>query len=223
MLIFHAEEAYLDDVVSLRSYLQSELNIRSIDCTSDEAACGVKYRATVDWPTAGKRFRERVAAVKTLVASLSSDDIKQYLATGTISAPDVVLAPGDLITSRYVELVDPSSFSTSTDGDVIVVLDIRVHQELVGEWLAREFINRVQKLRKKAGLQAVDNASVFYCLPESGGLDLKMALECHEALVERTIRSRPTELHNRAIEGGVIVEEDVEIASVKLHLYLTWA
>lgn len=35
--------------------------------------------------------------------------------------------------------------------------------------MAREFVNRVQKLRKKAGLQAIDPVEVFYELPEANG------------------------------------------------------
>ncbi len=42
------------------------------------------------------------------------------------------------------------------DGEVLVVMDLRPDDELVAAGLAREVVNRVQRLRKKAGLQATD-------------------------------------------------------------------
>jgi hypothetical protein len=42
------------------------------------------------------------------------------------------------------------------DGEVLVVLDLRADEELLAAGLAREVVNRVQRLRKKAGLQPRD-------------------------------------------------------------------
>lgn len=42
------------------------------------------------------------------------------------------------------------------DGEVLVVMDLRSDEGLVAAGLAREVVNRVQRLRKKAGLQATD-------------------------------------------------------------------
>lgn len=39
--------------------------------------------------------------------------------------------------------------------------------------VAREFVNRVQKLRKKAGLQAIDPVEVFYELASPNGACLQ--------------------------------------------------
>ena len=50
------------------------------------------------------------------------------------------------------------------DGDVLVVLELEVDAELIEAGLAREVVNRVQKLRKKAGLQTGDAVDVFWAL-----------------------------------------------------------
>lgn len=47
-----------------------------------------------------------------------------------------------------------------TDGEVLAVLDLRVGQEQLEMGLAREVVNRVQKLRKHAGLVATDVVQV---------------------------------------------------------------
>ncbi len=47
------------------------------------------------------------------------------------------------------------------DGEVLAVLDLGTDESLVEAGLAREVVNRVQKLRKKAGLVASDIVDVF--------------------------------------------------------------
>lgn len=56
-----------------------------------------------------------------------------------------------------------------TDGEVLAVLDLRVGQEQLEMGLAREVVNRVQKLRKHAGLVATDVVQVG-CLTSSSNL-----------------------------------------------------
>ena len=47
------------------------------------------------------------------------------------------------------------------DGEVLAVLDLGTDESLVEAGLAREVVNRVQKLRKKAGLMATDVVEVY--------------------------------------------------------------
>ena len=48
LLVFHSDPQYLIDVRELQRYVQSELNLRDIVFTADEAAAGAKYRAVED-------------------------------------------------------------------------------------------------------------------------------------------------------------------------------
>lgn len=56
------------------------------------------------------------------------------------------------------------------DGEVLAVLDLGTDESLVEAGLAREVVNRVQKLRKKAGLVASDVVDIFLTAhqPSSG-------------------------------------------------------
>jgi hypothetical protein len=50
----------------------------------------------------------------------------------------------------------------NTDGEVLVVLDLRPDAALLTKRTARELVNRFQKLRKKAGLQPGDAVALYY-------------------------------------------------------------
>ncbi|KAG0481484.1 hypothetical protein HPP92_012342 [Vanilla planifolia] len=52
--------------------------------------------------------------------------------------------------------VTKKEMDASGDGDVLVILDLRADESLYEAGIAREIINRIQKLRKKAGLEPTD-------------------------------------------------------------------
>lgn len=54
----------------------------------------------------------------------------------------------------------------ASEDDCLVVIDVDLDEALVEEGLMREVVNRVQKLRKKAGLSPTDPIEVFYQLKE---------------------------------------------------------
>lgn len=189
--------------------------------TGDEERTGVKYKATADWPTLGKKLRKDIGKVKAGLPNLTSEQVKDYEKTGTISVNGIPLEKGDLVVNRYVDLPEDGSFATNTDNDVVVLLDIRTYPELEAEGLAREFINRVQRLRKEAGLQATDDVDVWYEFEEGSGSEVLAATAKHADLVTKTIRAAPADVKNRPEQTVVLIHRRQEIGDVGFQLSLT--
>merc|ERR1711997_1410093 len=53
-------------------------------------------------------------------------------------------------------------YEADSAGDILVMLDTTPDEEMLEEGVAREVINRVQKLRKSAGLKVSDKVTMFY-------------------------------------------------------------
>lgn len=220
LIIYHSDEQYLSDVKSLQRYVEQELNVRDIVFTSDEVRAGVRYRAVADWPVLGRKLRKDLARVKKALPDITSDAVKEYMKSGKLMVDGIELVAGDLAVQRYAELdASQGHYGTHTDNDVVILLDIQVHPELKGEWLSRELINRVQKLRKKAGLQAVDDVDIFYSFEEGNGTDILDALQSHADVIQKTVRGVPKDVRER--QGGeVLEEEEQEIIDAKFMLSL---
>lgn len=220
--MFHADKEYLDDCRSLQRYIQSELNIRDVVFTSDEEASGVRYRAVADWAVLGRKLRANLGKVKNALPALTSDEVKAYVSSGKVNVAGIELVGGDLTVQRYIELPSDGSnqFATHTDADVVVRLDIQEHADLKNEWLARELVNRVQKLRKKAGLQATDDVRVFYAFEAGEGDDLRVAMDEYSEMLARTVRNVPEDASGRAAGASVLIEEEQEIVETKFNLSL---
>ena len=134
----------------------------------------------------------------------------------------IELVEGDLAVQRFLELPAGAEqrYATHTDNDVVVRLDIQVHDGLMGQWLAREMINRVQKLRKKAGLQATDDVFVFHRFEVGEGEEILRAMEEHGEIIARTVRAVPRDVKERKEHEAVLIEEEQEIAETKFVLTL---
>jgi isoleucyl-tRNA synthetase len=222
LLVFHPDQTYISDVKPLQRYIESELNVRDVIFSSDETLSGVRYRAVADWPVLGRKLRKDLGRVRNALPNVPSDAVKAYIASGTITVDGIELVKGDLTVQRYLELPAAAEghFATNSDNDVVIRLDIQIHADLQGEWLSRELTNRVQKLRKKAGLQATDDIDIFYRFEPNSGLELLAAIKDNTEIIKKTVGSLPVDVKEKKEVSEVVIEEEQEIDDVKFMIYL---
>ncbi|KAL5522593.1 hypothetical protein ACEPAG_8610 [Sanghuangporus baumii] len=221
LLVFHGNDEFLADVSALKQYILSELNVREVVFTSDETMAGVRYKAEADWPVLGRKLRANVRKVKAALPLVSSDEIKGYMMSGTLLIDDIVIEAGDLTVQPYIELPSHGRYASHTDGDVAIRLDIEVHEEMMGEWLAREVVNRIQKLRKKAGLQATDNVDVHLMFKTNSSGRVQDAVHQYEQLVSKAVGCIPAIVESEPIDCQRVADEETEVNGETLFLYLT--
>jgi isoleucyl-tRNA synthetase len=168
--------------------------------------------------------------VKKALPSVSSDEVKAYLEIGEITVDKIKLEKGDLVVRRGLK-DDGSSqnLETNTDDDVLTILDVEIYPGLAEEGLGREIINRVQRLRKKAGLQPTDDVKMEYkVLSDPENIGLGKAFETQTNAFEKALR-RPLDKHEVThVEGQisdktddvVIAEEEQEVQKATFLLRL---
>ncbi|HEY3935044.1 MAG TPA: class I tRNA ligase family protein, partial [Gemmatimonadales bacterium] len=135
---------------SLLPLLMSETNVKRIEIVASDADL-VRLRGKPNFRTLGKRFGSRVKEVANAVATLERAGL-QELELGrawetTIGGDRVELLPEDVVVERDVATTWP----VASDGPFVVALDPELTPPLVQEGLARELVNRIQRLRKDAG------------------------------------------------------------------------
>ncbi|PWN50549.1 putative ILS1-isoleucyl-tRNA synthetase [Violaceomyces palustris] len=224
LIVFHTDAEYLEDVRSLASYISEELNVRDLTLTSDEAKCGVRFRVAADWPTLGRKLRKEIGKVRKGIEAVSSEEAKRYMAEGKITISGVELVEGDLRVIRYVETEGlEGKFESNTDGSVVILMDVEQRPELVSEGTAREVINRIQRLRKKAGLVATDEVDAFYSFESGLGQALSECIQSQSDVFLRTLKRAPRPAAEREADDKLILEEEQEVGEEKFILSLVWA
>lgn len=230
LVVIHHDPQYLDDIRSLQGYITEELNVRDLVLTSDEANYGVQYSVTADWPVLGKKLKKDMAKVKKALPNVTSDEAHSYAVNGKLVVDGITLGEGDLVVKRGLREDDASkNLETNTDNDVLTILDVEIYPGLAEEGLAREIINRVQRLRKKAGLQTTDDVKMEYrVLSDPEEIGIEGVFETHMQTIGRALR-RPLDKHEVThLEGkipdqkeeGIIAEEEQEVQKATFLLRL---
>ena len=231
LVIFHPDQEYLDDVAGLKTYIEDELNIRELRLSSDEAACGVKWKVDADWAVLGKKLRKDLPRLKKALPAVGTAEVKEYLSSGKITVDGIELVAGDLTTQRYVELPEQaedasseaSEYKSDTDGDVVILLDVRLRPDFIEESYARMLINRVQKARKSAGCQATDDLDVYLeFATEDCRNTLKTVLQNKAEVIKRPLRNVPMDDAERDRQRPVMWEdsEEQEVGGARFRIVL---
>ncbi len=148
-----------DPIERTREVILEEINVKEIEFIDDDSPL-VQKSATPNFRRLGPRFGKAVNAVANRIRSMSKEEILQLESRGsfetevggnavTIEGEDVSVAAKD-IEGWMVE---------SRDG-LTVAIDTALTPDLVDEGLAREFVNRVQNMRKDAGLEVTDRIRI---------------------------------------------------------------
>ncbi|CDP12689.1 unnamed protein product [Coffea canephora] len=184
MVVVHPDAEFLGDIAGkLKEYVLEELNIKSLVPCNDT----LKYaslHAEPDFSVLGKRLGKSMGVVAKEVKAMSTDDILAFEKAGEINIATFSLKLSDIKISRGFRRPDNISdkdMDAAGDGDVLVVLDLRQDESLFEAGVAREVVNRIQKLRKKAGLEPTDTVEVYFESLDEDKSNSQQILEAQEA------------------------------------------
>ncbi|KAL8709369.1 MAG: hypothetical protein Q9220_005863 [cf. Caloplaca sp. 1 TL-2023] len=230
LVVIHPNIQYLDDVRSLEIEICEELNILELILSSDEDQYSVQYSVSADWPSLGKKLKKDAQKVRKALPDLTTNAVRDFVTSGTMTVQGIQLDKEDLIVKRGLKEDESSkNLETNTDDDVLTILDTKISRDLAQAGIAREVVNRVQQLRKRAKLVPTDDVKMEYKVlsdPEKVGLE--DIFQTHGKTFEKALR-RPLDKHVvTAFEGEipngmvdvVIVEEEQEVQKATFLLRL---
>jgi len=220
LLVVNKDAEFIKSLSSVKSYILEELNVRTVRLTNDEGSF-VNVRADPDRDRLGKRLRGDMGKVSKAIKELSHDQIRAFQQDGRIDVEGHTLTSEDLKVIREFK-GDQKRYEAAWSDNVLVVLDCLVTDDLKSEGLAREVINRVQRLRKKAGLQPGDPVEVFFSVQgesELGKLLVKAISDFNDYIF------RATKLHLlpakfRTTPSSVIAHDHTSLDTVAVDFYL---
>jgi len=160
---------------SVESIILNEVNVKTLETASGDSGV-VSKSAKPNFKALGRKLGPRMKAASAAIRDLDGAAIAQYETTGILQLdlPDgpLELVTGDLeITSEGVEgrLVrqETTESADGTTRTVTAALDTQLDDALRAEGLAREFVNRVQNLRKEAGFGVSDRIELAFSAPDA--------------------------------------------------------
>ena len=151
--------AMQEKLEKVASYILSEVNVKQIEYVTDTASM-VKKEIKPNFKTLGSKAGKHMKAISALIQSFTSADISMIEKNKYYDAQldeDIIRLDLEdfLITAKDLE-----GWSVASQNGLTVALDTKLNDTLLLEGDAREFINRVQNLRKASEFDVVDKILV---------------------------------------------------------------
>ncbi len=154
------ESSFKKKFEAVKDLILAEVNVKNVEYIDDTSEILVK-KIKPDFKSLGPRYGKLMKDLSGAVLGLTRREIADFENTGAHTL--VVNGQEITLTTNDVEIIseDIPGWQVANDGKLTVALDITVTDELRYEGIAREFVNRIQNIRKDSGFDVTDKITVL--------------------------------------------------------------
>jgi isoleucyl-tRNA synthetase len=149
------------NIDELKHVVMEELNVKDVWFGEDETALAT-YSAKPNFKVLGPKLGPKIKLCAAKTAKLSTEEITAVLGGKTLSldldGETFDMNADDLLVTRHPR----EGLAVASEGKIVVALETELTPELIREGLAREFVSKLQNLRKTEGLDVSDRIHVSY-------------------------------------------------------------
>ncbi|HET6528279.1 MAG TPA: DUF5915 domain-containing protein, partial [Balneolaceae bacterium] len=160
------EDGERQAIESVEEIILDEVNVKKIQFVDDDSGI-VHKSAKPNYPVLGKKLGGKMKAAASKIRALTTEEITKFEQTGSI---ELNLDDGEIIRldreGLDINRTGLEGWSVETENGLSVALDTELSPELVQEGLAREFVNRIQNMRKEADFDVVDRITIGFKGPQ---------------------------------------------------------
>jgi isoleucyl-tRNA synthetase len=161
--------------------IMSEVNVKAVEFV-DDASGILKKKVKPNFKALGPKFGKQMKDVAAAISAMTDDELKALeaagswqLAVGTIALSDVEILTEDI-----------PGWLVASEGGLTVALDVTVTDELRREGIARDFVNRIQNLRKDRDFSVTDKIRIS--LERNDDL-LATAIEANREYIQQEVQA----------------------------------
>ncbi|MCY4449473.1 MAG: DUF5915 domain-containing protein [Chloroflexi bacterium] len=195
-----------------------ELNVKAMEIAEAESFATFSLKPNL--PVLGPKLGANMGAARQAIAGADAAAVAAAIRSGGYGSIEIggfTFDPGDFL----VEVEDKPGVTAASEGPLLVGIDTTLTPELEAEGTAREFVHRVQNMRKSAGFE-IEERIVTYILPsplrgegqgEGETSALPASLTAQEAYIRQETLSDA--LHAATPPDGAYTEEhDIDGATL---------
>lgn len=200
-------------VREMEQVILEEVNVKQLELLDTDSDIVVK-KAKPNFKSIGPKFGKKVNAVANEIRNLNPNQIKLIENGQNISIQ--IDGENFEITPQDVEIVgeEIKGWIVESEDGITVSLDTNLTPDLIEEGLAREFVNRVQNMRKDADFEVSDRISIYV----EGTDNLKKAISKMKSYIMQETLAEELEFGSRAdgfVQNWKVGNEDCTISIIK--------
>ncbi|MFZ6011221.1 MAG: isoleucine--tRNA ligase [Bacteroidota bacterium] len=201
------DDLFAKRVKTVEEIILAEVNVKAIEYIDDTSGILVK-KVKPNFAKLGKQYGPKMKEVSAVVNAFTKEDIAALEKNGQLAKGGFDLVLDDVLISSE----DIPGWAVATEGGVTVALDINITEDLKKEGIARDFVNRVQNLRKDMGLEVLDKIGIEV---EKDGEFVTAALNEFKDYISTETQALSLELKEK-IADGAEVDMDEFVLKVKI-------
>ena len=159
ILIPVLNEKMQQQLSKVETYILNEVNVKAVEYISDASGV-VKKKIKPNFKELGKRAGQKIKVIQNAVAAFTAADISNIESEQKYSLQLEGEVFELLITDVEIQTEDIPGWLVVSESGLTVALDVTITDELKQEGNAREFVNKVQNLRKDKNFQVLDRIKV---------------------------------------------------------------
>jgi isoleucyl-tRNA synthetase len=203
------EDSFAKRIKSVEEIILAEVNVKAIEYMDDTSGVLVK-KVKPNFAKLGKQYGPKLKEVSGVINSFSKEDIREIEKQGSLTKGGFELLIEDVLISSE----DIPGWSVASQGNVTVALDITITDSLRKEGIARDFVNRVQNLRKDMGLEVLDKIGIEV---ERDGETVTAALTEHREYISTETQALTLDLKDEVAEATEVDMDDFRL-KIKISL-----
>jgi len=147
-----------EQILAVAELIKQEVNVKELQLiNAEEASHLIVKQIKPNFKTLGSRLGKDMKVVGNEITNLSSEQISSLEKEGSIELQGYEITLNDV----EISTKDIPGWTVTSDGKTTVALDLKMTDELKSEGIAREFINRIQNLRKEKDFELTDRISII--------------------------------------------------------------
>ena len=175
---------YEDLISDLVPLIKEELNVKGVVFAKDLKEY-MDFSLKPNFRMAGPSLGPKIKVFGKVLSGLDASDVVPKLEGGENVTIDLDGEAFEL-TKDFVEIriSAKEGFNVSMENNLFVILDTTLTEELINEGFAREFISKVQQMRKNNGYEMMDNIKIYF----NGDEEVNKAVDVHrEYIMKETL------------------------------------
>ena len=171
---------YEEQIKDLVPLIMEELNVKEVVFESDLSQF-MNYSLKPNFKVAGSILGGKIKAFGKALSALDPRETVDLLDRGeslvlNLNGEDTVIEKDYVM----VTISSKEGFDVSMENNLFVILDTTLTPELVTEGYAREFVSKVQQMRKTNGYEVLDNINIYYDSSD----EIKAAIEEYDEFIK---------------------------------------
>ncbi len=146
-----------EQILAVSELIKQEVNVKELQLiNAEEASYLIVKQIKPNFKSLGAKLGKDMKTVGSEISSMNSEKIAELEKLGTMNIAGHEIGLNDV----EISTKDIPGWTVANEGKITVALDLTITDELKSEGIAREFINRIQNLRKEKDFELTDRINI---------------------------------------------------------------